>query len=34
LVIRSDVKTLCGSNNCMLAHRDPSLRTGTWLDKF
>lgn len=34
LVIRRDVTTLCGSNECMLTYREPSMRTGTWLDKF
>lgn len=34
LVIGRDVTTLCGSNDCILANREPSMLTGTWLDKF
>jgi len=34
LVVRREVTTLCRSNECMLAHCDSSMRTGTWLDEF
>lgn len=34
IIIGREVTTICSSNECMLAHREPGMRTGTWLDKY
>lgn len=34
LIMGREVTTLCSSNDCMLSHSEPGIRTGTWLDDF